>query len=62
MSCYLNDGAATATTFFGSVPQDLSNSQGLLSVSSSKSNSNSNFWLNVLKGAEDADDLAELAE
>ena len=62
VSCYLNDGAATATTFFGSVPQDLSNSQGLLSVSSSKSNSNSNFWLNVLKGAEDADDLAELAE
>lgn len=47
VSCYLNNAAPTTTTFFGSVPQNLSNSGGLLSVQTS--NSNSNFWLNVLK-------------
>ena len=69
VSCYLDNGATTATTFFGSVPQDLSNSNGLLSVSSS--NKNSNFWLHLLgdvaeevaeEGAEGgAEDAAEIA-
>jgi hypothetical protein len=62
VSCYLDNGATTATTFFGSVPQNLSNSQGLLSVSSS--NSNSNFWLHLLGDVaeEVAEEVAENPE
>jgi hypothetical protein len=66
VSCYLDNGATTATTFFGSVPQDLSNSNGLLSVSVSvsSSNKNSNFWLHVLGDVaeEVAEEVAENPE
>ncbi|MDB9422084.1 MAG: hypothetical protein EWV55_05670 [Microcystis viridis Mv_BB_P_19951000_S69] len=60
VSCYLDNGATTATTFFGSVPQNLSNSNGLLTVQTS--NNNSNFWLNFAKDIlEIALDAAEIA-
>lgn len=60
VSCYLDNGATTATTFFGSVPQNLSNSYGVLAVQTS--NNNSNFWLNFAKDLlEIALDAAEIA-